>query len=131
MDSGADDWAILRVEDNLGYLGSFGTGEATSALVGIEMTTSGYRADMYGGQWQTDGYVERVAADYSSWIIHLSGINTSQGHSGAPIYDDEYISWGIFGFGGGMYDGGGRAIDTWLFGMLRDAREESLERWGY
>lgn len=131
VDDGTDDWAIMQAEDDLGYLGWLGKGVATSALVGIDMTSSGYSGDKGGAQWRTFGEVERVAADYDSWIMHLSDVYVTYGHSGSPIYDDNYIVWGTFNFTGGWYDGGGRAIDSWLYGMLQDSYLASIERWNY
>lgn len=131
VDDGTDDWAIMQAEDDLGYLGWFGKGEATTALIGVEMTSSGYSGDKNGAQWRTVGDVERVAADYDSWIIHLSDVYVTPGHSGSPIYDDDYIVWGTFNFSGGWYDGGGRAIDSWLYDMLQGAYLEAVDRWDY
>lgn len=131
VDYGTDDWAILQVEDDLGYLGWFGKGEATPALVGVHMESSGYRGDMGGAQFKTDGYVQEVAADYDSWIIYLLGVSGADGHSGAPFYDGNYIVWGIFNFGYTEHDGAGRAIDSWLYDVLQDAYLEGIERWDY
>lgn len=132
IDSGRDDWAILQVEDDLGYLGWFGKAVATSAQIGVEMVSSGYRGDAGGRQLKTRGIVQRIAADYDDWNIHLSGIEASYGHSGAPVYHESNgIVRGILNFGGGFADGGGRAIDSWLYQALQEAYLEGVEKWGY
>ena len=132
IDAHKDDWAIMRVEDDLGYLGWFGKGVATSTLIGTKMVSSGYRAGVSGRQIKTSGTVQRLAQDYDSWVMHLSGIDGNDGCSGGPIYhEDNRIVRGIYNFGGGYYDGGGRAIDSWLYNMLQEAYLEGVEKWGY
>lgn len=130
-DEGKDDWAILRADRNLGFLGWFGKGTVSSALIGTTLRTSGYDGDKNGEQWETSGTVMRIGDNYNenNVIMDLSDIVCTGGHSGGPIFDNNYIVWSNLTFGGGAYAGGGRAIDNWIYDMLQKAYEESIARY--
>lgn len=130
-DEGKDDWAILQADRDLGFLGWFGKGTVSSALINSTLQTSGYDGDKDGEQWESVGTVKRIGDNYDedNVIMDLSGLVCEGGHSGGPIFDDDFIVWSNYTFGGGAYSGGGRAIDDWIYDMLQDAYLESIARY--
>lgn len=131
-DEGKDDWSIMFVDKDLGDLGWFGLGEASSALVNKSLKTSGYDGDKNGQQWEAVGTVKRIGDYYGedNVIMDLSGLDDVKGgHSGGPIFDNDGIIWSNYTFGGGAYSGGGRAVDSWLYDILQDEYYKSIKRY--
>ena len=129
---GKDDWSILFLDRDLGDLGWFGLGIASSSLINKSLKTSGYDGDKNGQQWETIGVVKRVGDNYDedNLIMDLTGLDeVAAGHSGGPIFDDNGVLWSNYTFGGGAYSGGGRAIDNWLYDVLQEEYYNSLKRY--
>ena len=86
-----EDWAIVIMQNNLQAMcGCFGFGTAES-ISNKSVSLSGYPTDMkYRQKYATGGTMDssgdyRMKHDYEPY----------QGHSGSPLYDSDYIVWGI------------------------------------
>ena len=129
-DFGKDDWALLVVDEDFSDLGMYGFNIVSNSLLNATLYSSGYSGDKNGEQWRTSGIVRRIGDNYDedNSIMDLEGLYTDYGHSGAPIYNSNFIVFSNYTFGGGYADGGGRAIDAPLYSVLYEEYNNSIAR---
>ena len=130
-DTRKDDWALLIVDEDFSDLGMYGFNIATNSLLNTTLYSSGYSGDKNGEQWSTSGIVRRIGDNYqeNNSIMDLEGIYTDYGHSGAPIYNTNFVVFSNYTFGGGYAHGGGRAIDSNLYSVLYQEYNDSIIRY--
>lgn len=125
------DWAIIQIADNLGgrlgWLGLHGTNEPE---IGFSVNMIGYPQDssypQYNGygQFKSSGSLGNLIANNRIYI----NMFTCNGFSGAPIIKDGLVfAIAICRYNSSL--GGAVRMVPWLFGMIVEAREESVERW--
>ena len=121
------DWCVVTLQNNLGGSnGWFGKGTSSGSLVGKYVYIAGYPAETaskVGKQYVDSGYIT-----YSDDYRIGYSIDTEGGNSGSPVYDSDYISWGIHTSGGTTSNYGVRFTSA-LYEILQNNYLEGLERW--
>ena len=131
------DWGYIIVEEPVGYTqGWFGFGTIaqphTVDVAGYPDTQprgsqSSQRAEnykMYVGSGQVEPHPTKN-------LLVKHTVDTTAGQSGAPIYDSNQIVWGIhvLGSSGNNWNSGIK-INSDIFALLREKKQEGIDRWG-
>ena len=107
------DWCVVKLQNELGpQTGWFGYGVANSEKA---VTVSGYpdNAEHRFNQYAASGTMT-VSSD--TRVSH--NCDTEGGESGAPIYDSNYIAWGIHTHGGNS----GVRINSYLYNLIESQK---------
>ncbi len=124
------DWAMLLLTDNLGGSnGWFGKGKGSTVdLDGTLVIISGYPTEStHKNGKQYRDYNDIISDFDENRLSYL--IDTEAGQSGSPIYDSNYVAWGIHTLGGTSYNYGVQ-ISDWLYDMLQTQYLKGVEKYG-
>ncbi len=118
------DWCAVKLQNDLGSSnGWFGKG-CGGDMLNTTFTISGYPAvtsSKIGHQYKHSGMMNS-STDYRVYY----SIDTEGGQSGSPIYDSDYISWGIHTHGGNS----GSRITPDLYTILQNMYLEGASIYG-
>lgn len=122
-----EDWVIIQIDSPLGNTyGWFGLhGCAQEQVNSVNVELAGYPTDKGGEQWRSSGRFEGID---NNVMIH--NMYSTPGFSGAPVFDSEGSVYAIHILDyGTVHEGGATRMSDWLFEMIVDASEESIQRW--
>lgn len=118
------DWCYMVMHEDIGntYTGWYGIGTSGDAITNKAIYVTGY-PDVDGKQYhqyKSNG----VMNSYSEYeVTHTC--STEGGHSGAPLYSENYVAWGIHTAGGGIDYNWGVRITSSLYRLLVNKKEET------
>ncbi len=126
-----NDWAYMRVDAPIGYQqGWMGFGTVPTSYNNFNVT--GYPATAPGETTPNNYYMYTHSGAISglddSGTMFYYSIDTSGGQSGAPLYNDGQLVYGIHVQGG--ENNKATKISTSLFNYLIAARQDGIDEWG-
>jgi len=124
------DWALVVLDRNVGGdTGWLGKGWSTGSLNGYEISVTGYPGDKTEGtMWTAEG---EITSTLTYRLKH--DVDTYSGQSGAPMYSDEGIVWGIHTKGTIpillIFKNSGTRINESLYNMMQEKYLDGIEKY--
>lgn len=119
-----NDWAIIKVDGNIGKQTGWLGFEVSNNLIGTNVTVAGVTTvDGINALYKSYGIVKRITNKEVAYDASTQG-----GQSGGPVFNDENEALAIHTMGG-SYENSGTRIDSLLFEMMKKSKKESIEKY--
>lgn len=118
------DWCYMVMHEDIGniYTGWYGIGTSEDAITNRSIYVTGY-PDKAGKQYHQ--YKSNGVLNSTSYYTVEHTCSTQGGQSGAPLYSENYVAWGIHTADGEIDYNWGVRITSSLYRLLINKKEET------